>query len=113
MTSIKIEAQNINCPVCQTTVVGFIRISKSIAAFIMKPTTCCGKLKAVHYKYPVKFSKIIDNTYKVDQKIYEGDQHIKLFCMNCSVNFFHCKNKRHNQFENLNVLVCETCKINW
>ena len=74
----------------------------------MKTTTCCGKVKAVHYTCAVQFSKIIDNAYEMDQKMYEGDQNIELFCMDCNVNHFLRNNISHNHFDNVSVLICET-----
>ena len=37
----------------------------------MKTTSCYNKLKVVHCKCAIDLSNIIDNTYKVDQQIYE------------------------------------------
>ena len=65
MTLIEIEAQDINCPVCQITVSSVTRQSRYSADFMKKLTSCCETLKVVHHKCADKFSKIIDNTYKV------------------------------------------------
>ena len=65
MTLIKIEAQDINCLVYQITISGVTRQSRYSAAFMINLTSCCGKLKVLHHKCAVKFSKIIDNAYNV------------------------------------------------
>ena len=103
---IQIEAQDTNFPVCQKAVVGATHISQNSASYIMKTTSCCKKLKALQYNCAIDFSNIVDNNYKVGQKKYEGDQHIKLFCMKCNVKCFLCTHKHHIHFGNVNILVC-------
>ena len=87
MISYKVEPQDKKWPVCQMTINGITRSSRLCGGYYIKSTSCCRKLKAVHHKCTLMFSSKIDSNYKFDASAYEGDQQIKLLCMECSVNF--------------------------
>ena len=76
MNCYNIESQDKKIIVCQTTINGVTRSGRLSGGNYIKTTSCCGKLKAVHHKRAIMFSKIIDSTKKLDNLTYENDNNL-------------------------------------
>ena len=63
---------------------------------IRKSTACCGKAKPIHKQCATKYFKWLYPNTKYDEESWIKNTSQKLYCSDCKVNCFFCKDVLHN-----------------
>ena len=66
--------------------------------------------KVIHYKCAELYSGKFNPYYVFDSSTYSGDTQVQILCHNHVTKCFGC-DKIHNGANNVNVIVCERCRM--
>ena len=105
------ETQGTICPVCEKEVL-FEHSRYSDIIILTKVIRYYDTFKTTHFNCALKFSKLIDKTYKLETETYANGTSSPLLCMNYHKNCFHCDQK-HTNANDTNVILYVKCKQTW
>ena len=81
-------------------------------SYVSKITSCCSKVKVIHYKCAESYSSVFNPDYVFDSSTYSGDTQVQILCHDHVTKCFNC-DKFHCKDNNVSVMVCKQCKMAW
>ena len=76
------QTQDTECPVCGKCVTIQGRNGVFGKSYVSKITSCCSKVKVIHYKCAELYSAKFNPDYVFDSATYSGDTLVQILCHN-------------------------------
>ena len=97
-------SQDTECRVCGKCVSIQGRNGVFGKAYVSKITSCCSKVKVIHYKCAESCSSVFKPDYVFDSSTYSGDTQVQILCRDHITKCFNC-DKFHCKDNNASVMV--------